>query len=147
MPTDPISSPDLRDGAPSMYAEPEIGADSALDAFVEPLESEPVEPTELLAHDVTAVLVAHDGERWLPRTLEAIDAAERPPDRLIAVDTGSRDATASLLADALGSDSVVFLPASTGFGAAVRAGIEAADTRAPARAEMARASRMGLAAP
>ena len=69
MPTDPISSPDLRDGAPSMYAEPEIGADSALDAFVEPLESEPVEPTELLAHDVTAVLVAHDGERWLPRTL------------------------------------------------------------------------------
>jgi GT2 family glycosyltransferase len=133
MPTDPISSPDLRDGAPSMYAEPEIGADSALDAFVEPLESEPVEPAELLAHDVTAVLVAHDGERWLPRTLEAIDAAERPPDRLIAVDTGSRDATASLLADALGSDSVVFLPASTGFGAAVRAGIEAADTRAPAQ--------------
>jgi GT2 family glycosyltransferase len=133
MPTDPIVPPDLRDGAPSVYDDSQIGADAALDAFVQPMESEPVEPTELLAHDVTAVLVAHDGERWLPRTLAALAAAERPPDRMIAVDTGSRDQTATLLEGALGETAVVSLPASTGFGAAIQAGLTAADDRAPAR--------------
>jgi GT2 family glycosyltransferase len=133
MPTDPISPPDLRDGAPSVYDDPGIAADSALDAFVESMEAQPVEPTALLAHHVTAVLVAHDGERWLPRTLEALAAAERPPDRLIAVDTGSRDRTAIMLEDSLGANSVVSLPASTGFGAAVQAGLSTADDRAPTR--------------
>ncbi len=109
MPTDPISPPDLRDGAPSVYDDPGLGADSALDAFVEPMETEPVEPAALLAHYVTAVLVAHDGERWLPRALAALAAAERPPDRLIAVDTGSRDRTPSLLDEALGEYSVVIV--------------------------------------
>jgi GT2 family glycosyltransferase len=132
MPTDPISPPDLRDGAPSVYDDPGIGADSALDAFVEPMESEPVEPAALLAHYVTAVLVAHDGERWLPRTLAALAATDRPPDRVIAVDTGSRDQTAALLEESLGVRSIVSMPASTGFGAAVQAGL-AADDRAPAQ--------------
>ena len=139
MPTDPISPPDLRDGTPSVYSDPGIGADSALDAFVEPMQSEPVEPTALLAHDVTAVLVAHNGERWLPRTLAALDAADRPPDRLIAVDTGSRDATVSLLDRALGTSSVVSLPASTGFGAAIQAGLEAAERPHTGADDMARA--------
>ena len=133
MPTDPTFPPDLRDGAPSMYDDSQIGADATLDAFVQPMESEPVEPTALLAHYVTAVLVAHDGERWLPRTLAALAAAERPPDRLVAVDTGSRDRTATLLKNSLGESAVVSLPASTGFGAAVQAGLAAADDLAPAQ--------------
>jgi GT2 family glycosyltransferase len=132
MPTDPISPPDLHAGAPSVYNDPGIGADAALDAFVEPMQPEPVDPSALLGHDVTAVLVAHDGERWLPRALDALAASDRPPDRLIAVDTGSMDSTARLLAEALGAHSVVYLPASTGFGAAVQAGLVAAQDRAPA---------------
>jgi GT2 family glycosyltransferase len=131
MPTDPISPPDQRDGAPSVYDDHGMEHDSALDAFVQPMESEPVDPTALLDHDVTAILVAHNGERWLPRTLAAVAASDRAPDQLIAVDTGSRDSTADLLGAALGAHSVVTLPASTGFGAAVQAGIDAADDRIP----------------
>ena len=107
MPTDPISPPDQRDGAPSVYDDPGLGADSALDAFIEPYEPPAVDPAEMLAHHVTAVLVAHDGQRWLPRTLAAVAASDRIPDRLVAVDTGSRDASAQLLADALGGHAVV----------------------------------------
>jgi GT2 family glycosyltransferase len=133
MPTDPISPPDQRDGAPSVYDDPGLGADSALDAFVKPYEPPAVEPAELLAHHVTAVLVAHDGQRWLPRTLAAVAASDRIPDRLVAVDTGSRDASAQLLADALGGHAVVEMPSSTGFGAAVEAGLDAVDERASAQ--------------
>ncbi|MGH8825260.1 MAG: glycosyltransferase [Jiangellaceae bacterium] len=131
MPTDPIVTPDHRDGAPSVYDDPGFGANSALDAFAEPNEPLPVDPAALAAHHVTAVLVAHDGQRWLPGTLAAIAASDRPPDRLLAVDTGSRDASAQLLADALGGHAVVSMPASTGFGAAVQAGLKAADDHSP----------------
>src|SRR5512135_1068320 len=68
---------------------------------------------------VTALLVAHDGERWLPETLEALAAQERPPQLVLAVDTGSTDSTPQLLAAALGSSAVLTLPRETGFGAAV----------------------------
>ena len=70
-------------------------------------------------HVVTAVLVAHDGARWLPETLEALLRQTRPVQRLVAVDTGSRDRTGSLLAEALGRDRVVSLGRGAGFGAAV----------------------------
>ena len=57
------------------YDDPGLGADPALDAFVEPyVAPAPVAPSELLQHHVTAVLVAHDGRRWLPRTLAALGA-------------------------------------------------------------------------
>ena len=68
---------------------------------------------------VTALLVAHDGERWLPETLAALAAQERPPQLVLAVDTGSTDGTPQLLAAALGSSAVLAQPRDTGFGAAV----------------------------
>lgn len=77
-------------------------------------------------HDVTAVLVAHDGQRWLPRTLAALAAMTRAPDRLVAVDTGSGDATPELLRDSGLADNIVDLPAEAGFGEAVAAGLAAA---------------------
>ncbi len=74
---------------------------------------------------VTAVLVAHDGARWLPRALAAVAAQTRLPDRLVAVDTGSRDETPGLLRRTLGPDHVVTAGRELGFGDAVRAGLGA----------------------
>jgi GT2 family glycosyltransferase len=73
--------------------------------------------------DVTAVLVAHDGERWLPTALEALARQTVQPAQVLLVDTGSRDATAELLAAA---GPVLTLPRDTGYGAAVGAALASA---------------------
>jgi GT2 family glycosyltransferase len=75
-------------------------------------------------HEVTAVLVAHDGARWLPEALGALDQQTRVPEQTVAVDTGSRDATPRLLARAFGDEAVVTLGREAGFGAAVQAGLD-----------------------
>ncbi|MFN8156046.1 MAG: glycosyltransferase family 2 protein [Candidatus Nanopelagicales bacterium] len=77
-------------------------------------------------HHVTAVLVAHDGARWLPAVLTALARSARRPDRLVAVDTGSLDETPDLLARAQQAglvDRVLTVARDTGFGAAVAAGL------------------------
>lgn len=73
---------------------------------------------------VVAVVVAHDGARWLPRTLAAIAAQSREVDVVVGVDTGSRDGSADQLREHLGASQVVVVGRRTGFGAAVRAGLE-----------------------
>ncbi|WP_084725647.1 glycosyltransferase family 2 protein [Streptacidiphilus melanogenes] len=70
-------------------------------------------------HLVTAVVVAHDGARWLPQTLRGLLEQDRPVQRVVAADTGSTDATPRLLADALGQDAVLQYGRRTGFGTAV----------------------------
>ncbi len=55
---------------------------------------------------VTAVLVSHDGARWLPAVIDGLRAQERPVDRVVAIDTGSKDASPTLLSDAFGADAV-----------------------------------------
>ncbi|NUU26146.1 MAG: glycosyltransferase family 2 protein, partial [Streptomycetaceae bacterium] len=70
-------------------------------------------------HVVTAVLVAHDGARWLPGTLTGLLGQERPVQRVVAVDTGSTDATPRLLEDALGPASVIRADRRASFGEAV----------------------------
>lgn len=84
-------------------------------------------------HVVTAVLVAHDGARWLPDALQSLLQQSRPPDRIVAVDTDSRDRGPALLADTLGADRVAAAPRGSGFGAAVAAGLRhpAADEPVP----------------
>ncbi len=69
---------------------------------------------------VTAVIVAHDGAAWLPRLMEALDGQTMPVQRIVAVDTGSRDRSGSLLAAHLGQGSVFGMDRSTGYAAAVR---------------------------
>lgn len=131
MSTDPTRS--LRDAALSVYEDPGYGADEALDAFAQPDAMPlPVDPGALALQHVTAVLVAHDGERWLPQTLDALAALTYLPDRIVAVDTGSRDSTPTLLGDSLGRPAVTTQPKRTGFGAAVQAGLDYADKSAPA---------------
>ncbi|WP_078622063.1 glycosyltransferase family 2 protein [Streptomyces sp. NRRL S-244] len=74
---------------------------------------------EFPRHVVTAVLVAHDGARWLPKTLAGLLGQERPAQSHVAADTGSADDSARLLGEALGEDRVLHLARRTGFGAAV----------------------------
>ncbi|MEV2266932.1 glycosyltransferase family 2 protein [Nonomuraea africana] len=68
---------------------------------------------------VTAIVVAHDGARWLGETLSGVLGQSRPADRVVGADNGSRDGSADLLERALGAGNVLRLPRSTGFGAAV----------------------------
>ncbi|MBG0828050.1 glycosyltransferase family 2 protein [Planomonospora sp. ID67723] len=70
-------------------------------------------------HTVTAIVVSHDGARWLGETLDALLRQTRPVDRVVGADNGSRDGSAALLKDALGPNAVLTLPRSTGFGEAV----------------------------
>ncbi|MGW7461414.1 glycosyltransferase family 2 protein [Streptomyces sp. NPDC054797] len=82
-------------------------------------------------HVVTAVLVAHDGARWLPRTLAGLLGQERPAQNHIAADTGSADESARLLTEALGDDRVLHLARRTGFGTAVEECSRSAGTLTP----------------
>jgi GT2 family glycosyltransferase len=73
---------------------------------------------------VTAVVVAHDGARWLPGLVAALAAQVRPPDVVVAADTGSTDTTPALLADWLGPDAVATCDRAAGFGSAVAAALQ-----------------------
>ncbi|MFE9454639.1 glycosyltransferase family 2 protein [Streptomyces sp. NPDC006739] len=74
---------------------------------------------EFPRHVVTAVLVTHDGARWLPDALAGLLGQERPVQNAVAADTGSADDSAQLVTDALGADRVLHLARRTGFGQAV----------------------------
>ncbi|MDQ1680183.1 MAG: hypothetical protein QOI42_1042, partial [Frankiaceae bacterium] len=65
------------------------------------------------------VLVAHDGDKWLPRTLDGLARQTCQPADVVAVDTGSTDRTYELLADALGNSRVVRAERTTTFGQAI----------------------------
>jgi GT2 family glycosyltransferase len=74
---------------------------------------------EFPRHVVTAVLVSHDGARWLPDALNGLLGQERPVQYVMAADTGSADDSAQLITDAIGPDRVLHLARRTGFGQAV----------------------------
>ena len=75
---------------------------------------------------VVALVVSHDGARWLPSVIGGLQGQRTHPARVVAVDTGSKDGSADLLEAAFGADAVVRAPSSTSFPAAVRLGLEAA---------------------
>jgi GT2 family glycosyltransferase len=85
----------------------------------------PVDPAG--RQHVTAVIVAHDGERWLPRLIAALEASGRRPDQVVAVDTGSRDGSHGLLVDALGPSAVSKADIATSYGDAVRLALSHAE--------------------
>ncbi|HTP16035.1 MAG TPA: glycosyltransferase [Streptosporangiaceae bacterium] len=70
-------------------------------------------------HLVTAVLVAHDGAAWLPRVLDSLLSQSTPVQRVVAVDTGSRDRSGAVLAARLGQAAVFGMDRETGYAAAV----------------------------
>ena len=79
---------------------------------------------------VTAVVVAHHGDRWLPGLQAALAAQTRAPDLVLGADTSGTEPTdggsLATMRDWLGADRVAELPARTGFGAAVAAALELA---------------------
>ncbi|MGK5631596.1 glycosyltransferase family 2 protein [Streptomyces sp. URMC 123] len=86
----------------------------------------PAHAPEFPRHVVTAVLVSHDGARWLPDALAGLLGQERPVQNVVAADTGSADGSAALLTDALGEDRVLRLARRSGFGTAVAEAVRAA---------------------
>lgn len=74
---------------------------------------------------ITALLVSHNGARWLPQVMSALEESSRRPDTVLAVDTGSDDESVAILEGAFGPG-VLSLPAETGYPDAVRAGLEKA---------------------
>ncbi|AEW94392.1 glycosyl transferase family 2 [Streptantibioticus cattleyicolor NRRL 8057 = DSM 46488] len=94
----------------------------------------PSPAVEFPRHVVTAVLVAHDGARWLPDALAGLLGQHRPVQQVVAADTGSTDDTPRLLTEALGADRVVHLARRAGFGSAVAEAVRAAGPAHPAGA-------------
>ncbi|MFF8095871.1 glycosyltransferase [Streptomyces sp. NPDC016675] len=86
---------------------------------------------EFPRHVVTAVLVAHDGARWLPDALAGLLGQERPVQYAVAADTGSADDSARLVTEALGDDRVLHLARRTGFGQAVEEAARTAPVLTP----------------
>ncbi|WP_439383514.1 glycosyltransferase [Amycolatopsis lexingtonensis] len=95
-------------------------------------------PPALRTAPVLAIVVCHNGENWLPLALSSLRRSTVRPRHVLAVDTGSTDATARLLAEAAadpGSDSspvlsgVITLSSDTGFAAAVAEAVEHATER------------------
>ena len=79
-----------------------------------PLESQ----SQAATHQrVSAILVSHNGSRWLPEVVAALSSQERPPDFLFAVDTGSTDGSAELLRNS--RIEVLDGSADSGFGEAI----------------------------
>ena len=74
------------------------------------------------AHRVTALVLAHEGAPWLPRSLEALARQRRPADVVVGIDAGSADPSADLLGAAV--DHLVALPDSPGIAAALASGVE-----------------------
>ncbi|MEV6162994.1 glycosyltransferase [Streptomyces sp. NPDC052052] len=86
---------------------------------------------EFPRHVVTAVLVSHDGARWLPDALAGLLGQERPVQNIVAADTGSADDSARLVTEALGADHVLHLARRTGFGTAVDEAVRTAGVLTP----------------
>jgi GT2 family glycosyltransferase len=90
------------------------------------LEQPDEPPKDLSGAHVTAVLVAFDAARWLEATLDGLEALSHRPNRLIAIDNGSADATMTLLERARDRgllDAVYPGERGTGFGEAVRSAL------------------------
>ncbi|MBB5939083.1 GT2 family glycosyltransferase [Streptomyces zagrosensis] len=86
---------------------------------------------EFPRHVVTAVLVSHDGARWLPDALAGLLGQERPVQSAVAADTGSADDSAQLLTAALGRERVLHLARRSGFGTAVDEAVRGAPMLTP----------------
>jgi len=73
-------------------------------------------------HRVSAILVVHDGATWLPEVVASLASQTRAFDHVVAVDTGSVDASAKLLKGA--RIPILTMPRDTGFGTAIASAVE-----------------------
>ncbi|MEW2302402.1 glycosyltransferase [Streptomyces sp. NPDC006655] len=108
-----------------------VHSHTAAQAAAAPAGFDLTRPPEFPRHVVTAVLVSHDGARWLPDALAGLLGQERPVQYAVAADTGSADDSAQLLAESLGDAGVVHLARRTGFGQAVEEAARTAPVLTP----------------
>ncbi|MDA2984273.1 MAG: glycosyltransferase family 2 protein [Actinomycetota bacterium] len=78
---------------------------------------------------VTAILVSHDGEPWLPQTVATLASQTLPIDRIVAVDTDSQDSSVNLLRSA--GIHVIESERELGFGSAIARAVEATPAFTP----------------
>ncbi|TDP93711.1 glycosyltransferase family 2 protein [Labedaea rhizosphaerae] len=93
-----------------------------------------VAPPTVRTAPALAVVVCHDGDEWLGKTLAALRAQTLLPRHVLAVDTGSRDDTRALLDAAADGpdkllDGVLTLGRKAGFGEAVATAVDHAVRR------------------
>lgn len=79
---------------------------------------------------VTALLVSHNGARWLPAVLSGLRASTRRIDAIVAVDTGSTDTSVEIVETATGAP-VVHLDPRTPYAESVRVGLANAAPAVP----------------
>lgn len=72
-------------------------------------------------HRVSAIIVTHDGQTWLPETVAALISQTRPFDQIVAIDTDSHDASVDLLKSA--RIPVINAERECGFGEAISLGV------------------------
>jgi len=70
---------------------------------------------------ITALLVVHDGAKWLPEVIASLTSQSRGADRILAIDTGSIDSSAKLLKGA--RVPTITLERDAGFGEAIAEGV------------------------
>ena len=70
---------------------------------------------------VSAILVSHDGATWIPEVIAALNNQSRPVDRIVAVDTGSEDASTTFLRNS--GVTVLETSRDVGFGSAIDQGL------------------------
>ena len=78
-------------------------------------------------HRVSAIIVTHDGQTWLPETVAALTSQTRAIDIIIAVDTDSQDNSLQLLKSA--RIQVINAERTCGFGEAVSMGVDSLKPR------------------
>jgi GT2 family glycosyltransferase len=88
--------------------------------------------TSQTRHTVTAIIVAHDGARLLPGLVQGLQAQTYPIERIVGVDTGSRDRSGSVLAELIGPDAVFGMDRGTGYGEAIAVALRHTAARAAA---------------
>jgi len=71
---------------------------------------------------VALLVVSHDGASWLPTVIAGIHAQTVAPDQVVAIDTGSKDASSELLEQAFGT--ALRVPGATTYPEAVALGME-----------------------
>jgi GT2 family glycosyltransferase len=79
---------------------------------------------------VTALLVSHNGARWLPAVLSGLAASTRKIDAIVAVDTGSIDESVAIVERATGAP-VIGLDPRTPYAESIRVALESAAPAEP----------------
>jgi GT2 family glycosyltransferase len=73
---------------------------------------------------VGAILITHNGATWLPKTLASFAHMFHAPTSWRVVDVSSTDGSADLLRESFGAERITYAPSGTGFGDAVKLGLE-----------------------